>query len=151
MKKLFLMLLASTLFSFTAVSQKLATEKVPDVVKAAFTSKFPDAVKVSWELENANEFEANFQLNNKETSANFDNAGNCLETEIEIKVADLPMAVQETLKKDFSGMQVNEASKIESAKYGSCFEAEVKNGNEKFDILLSADGKILSKSKSDDD
>lgn len=73
--------------------------------------------------------------------------GKWLETETEIKVSALPAVIQSTLKRDFAGFKVEEASKIESLKNDNCFEAEIEKGEETFDVLFSTDGKVLSKTK----
>lgn len=147
MKRIIIVLLAAALMSNTAYAQKIAANKVPAAVASAFKAKFPNATKTSWEMENANEYEAEFKLNGKEVSANFDNTGKWLETETEIRVSALPMAVKNALKKDFAGFKIEEASKIESAKDGNCFEAEIEKGEETFDVLFTPDGKMLSKTK----
>ncbi len=140
------MLLVAATMSNVANAQKISADKVPASVTSAFKAKFPTATKVSWEMEKT-EYEANFKLNSEEVSANFDNIGKWMETETEIKVSALPTAIQSSLKKDFEGYKINEASKIESVKNGNCYEAEVEKGEETFDVLYSADGKVLSKTK----
>ena len=147
MKKIIFVLLSAALWSNAAYSQKIATDKVPSAVIAAFKAKFSTASKATWEMENTTEFEANFKLNGKKVSANFDNTGKWLETETEIKVSALPTAIQTTLKNDFAGFKIEEASKIESLKNGNCYEAEIEKGEETFDVLFTADGKVLSKTK----
>jgi hypothetical protein len=52
-------------------------------------------------------------------------------------------------KVDFMGYKMDEASKIESAKDGNCFEAEIEKGEETFDVLFTPDGKMLSKTKAE--
>jgi hypothetical protein len=147
MKKIIFMLLTTAIMSNSANAQKISADKVPAVVTSAFKTKFPTVTKTTWEMENKTEFEANFKSNAVETSANFDNTGKWLETETELKVSALPIAIQSTLKKDFAGFKINEASKIESVKHGNCYEAEIEKGEETFDILFTADGKVLSKTK----
>lgn len=141
------MLLIAVSMCNTACAQKISADKVPATVTSAFKAKFPTATKTSWEMEKTNEYEAGFKLNGSEMSANFDNSGKWLETETEIKVSALPASVQSALSKDFAGFKINEASKIESAKNGNCFEAEIEKGEETFDVLFSADGNMLSKTK----
>lgn len=147
MKKTLLALLTVAIVSNSVSAQKIATEKVPVAVTTAFKTKFPTVLKTSWEMENKTEFEANFHINGVETSANFDNTGKWLETETELKIAALPNAIQSTIKKDYAGFKINEASKIENIKNGKCFEAEIEKGEETFDVLFTADGKVLSKTK----
>ncbi len=147
MKKTLLALLSVAIVSNSVSAQKIAAEKVPVAVTTAFKTKFPTVLKTSWEMENKTEFEANFHINGVETSANFDNTGKWLETETELKIAALPNAIQSTIKKDYAGFKINEASKIENIKNGKCFEAEIEKGEETFDVLFTADGKVLSKTK----
>jgi len=147
MNRIIIGLLTAALMSNAAYAQKISVDKVPTAVTSAFKAKFPNATKTSWEMENANEYEASFKLNGKEVSANFDNTGKWLETETEIKVSALPAAVKAALSKDFAGFKIEEASKIESAKDGNCYEAELEKGEETFDVLFLPNGKILSKTK----
>lgn len=151
MKTLIIALHIAALMSIAACAQKIAEVKVPTEVTSAFKAKFPDAANAKWELENTNEYEANFKLNGEEVSANFDNSGKWLETETEIKVSDLPAAVQTALSTEFSGFKVEEASKVESAENGSGFEAEVEKGEETFDVLFSADGQMISKTQEEEE
>ncbi len=146
MKKTSIMLVA-VLFTSLSFAQKMQEKVIPAAVTSAFQKKFPIATKASWELENKTEYEAEFKLNGEEVSANFDNTGKWLETETEIKVSALPAVIQSTLKRDFAGFKVEEASKIESLKNDNCFEAEIEKGEETFDVLFSTDGKVLSKTK----
>lgn len=146
MKKLIFLLLGIALLSQVSFAQKVAASKVPNAVTSTFNSKFSSASNVKWELEDA-EYEANFKINGKEMSANFDKMGTWTETETEIKVSTLPASVRATLSKEFAGFKIEEASQIESAKNGNCYEAEIENGKESYDVLFSADGKFLSKTK----
>jgi len=140
-------MLAAVLITTGAFAQKIQEKDVPAAVVTAFKTKFPTTTKTNWEKENTNEFEAEFKLNGEEVSANFDNTGKWLETETEIKTAALPAAVQATLNKDFAGYKIEEAAKIESAKDGNVFEAEIEKGEESYDVLFTPDGKVLSKTK----
>lgn len=113
-------------------SQKSA----PAAVREAFSKKFPNVSDVDWGKENANEWEAEFEQNGSETSANFRTDGAWLETEVEIQVADLPVPVQSALK----GKKIKEAARIERADGSTVFEAEVR----KKDWLFDAAGKRLN-------
>jgi len=147
MKKIILGLFSTIILSLSVNAQKINTEKVPAAVTTAFQSKFTFATKVKWEMENKTEYEASFDMNGAEMSANFDSYGNWLETETEIKTTTLPIAVLAQLKSDFAGYKIEEASKIESTKNGTCYEAEIEKGLEKYDVLFTVDGKVISKSQ----
>ena len=150
MKNIILMLIATLIFMNVGNIQKISPDKVPNAVSTAFKTKFPMVSKVKWEMEKENEYEAIFKLNGKETTANFDNLGKWMETETEIKVSELPQSVQLALKNDFKGFKIEEACKIESAKDGICYEAEIEKGKESFDVIFTQYGKVLSKTKIDE-
>jgi len=141
---------AAFVVSYGVAAQKITSEKVPSAVRASYKAKFPTATKESWEMESKTEFEVNFKLNGKEVSANFDESGKWLETETEVESASLPAAVQSTLKNEFTGFKVAEAAQIETADGTIRYEAEMKKAKETFEVLLSAEGKILKKTKKGD-
>jgi len=100
---------------------------------------------VKWSKEGATEFEAEFEINKRAQSANFDTKGKWLVTETEIKKSDLPPSVQVTIEKEFPGYKIEEAEKAESWDNGSFYEVELKNGKLKYEIQLTADGKVIKK------
>ncbi|CAN5625149.1 hypothetical protein BH11BAC2_BH11BAC2_22860 [soil metagenome] len=151
MKNLMLVVAFLMFLNITASAQKVSASKVPASVLTAFKTKFPTVSKVEWEIENTKEYEAGFKMNGVETSANFDESGKWLETETEIKISELPSAVQESLKNEFVGYKINEASKLMLVDKGNCYEAEVEKGEDTFDILFSPDGKVISKTKTEEE
>lgn len=128
-------------------AQKMREKDIPAAVTSAFKTKFPDATKASWEKEGTSDYEVSFKLNGKEISANFDDAGKWLETETEIKISDLPVAVKKALKKDFTDFKIEETSKIENVKDGNYFEVEMENDEATFDVMFTVDGIVLRKTK----
>lgn len=149
MKSINLMLLCTAFISVSAFAQKLSADKVPPIVHATFKTMFPSAEKTQWEMENDQEYEAEFKTGATEQSARFDRAGKWLETETEIKVSELPKAVQDALAKEFAGYKVKEACKVEDVIHGSAYEAEVQKDKEEMDVLLDASGKVLKKETED--
>ncbi len=145
MKIIFLIALASIGVISVCSAQKISSDKVPAVVKSSFKTKFPTVKKADWEMEKS-DYEANFKIDGKETSANFDANGNWLETEIEIKTSELPSEVRIAVISYFEEYKLKEASMIESAEHGKCYEAEVEKGEETLDALFAPDGKLISKS-----
>lgn len=142
MKKTILTSLAAvSLFSFTACAQKLAVEKVPAAVKASFAKDFP-GITTSWEKEKAN-YEANFKQNGNAMSALYQSNGNKKETEMDIKVSDLPATVTAYIAQNFKGEAIKEAAIITRANGEVNYEAEVKG----MDRLFSKDGKFIKSVK----
>ena len=135
-----LMVFISTM-TVTACGQKT---NVPAKVKTAFEQKFPTAKKVKWDKENEIEWEAEFKMNSKEYSANFNSDGKWMETEYEIKKSDIPSAVKSSLDSDFKGYKIEEAEISETAD-GKVYEFELEKGKTDIEVAISTDGSILKK------
>jgi hypothetical protein len=129
------------LFSLTigTVFAACAQKTPPAAVVSTFNQKFQNVKELEWGMEKNGEWEAEFEQTGGEMSANFSADGKWLETETEIKPADLPAPVQAALK----GKKVKEASKILRADGSTVYEAEVK----KKDMIFDAGGKLLSEDK----
>lgn len=139
-------------------------QDVPSKVNEAFAEKFPNARQVKWEKESAEEFEAEFTIDGTRMSANFDPRGNWKETEAEISHSDLPKAVQETLKSDYSELRGTHIYKV-TQPGKTLYEVEVANdGAEEYEdheqeekeevyeegkniheLVFDADGKLVKK------
>ena len=131
MKKVLLPSLFVFAFYLSACAEKIP----PQAVLTAFQQKFPAIKDIDWENEKNGEWEAEFEMNGTEMSANFTPDGKWLETEKEIKFTDLPAPVQDALK----GKKVKELAKIERADGTTIFEAEVKHK----DLLFDTAGKMV--------
>jgi hypothetical protein len=142
MKNTIILLVASLFLSVPAFSQKTT----PDIVKKEFAKKYPAAQSVKWSSEEANEWEAEFTDNGKEMSSGFDNNGVWLETEVEITGKELPEAVLNTLKNEFTGYKKGEMSIIEDPKMNG-YEIELKKGEETISIVIDNSGKVIKKSE----
>jgi len=149
MKKsaLLLALVVSVLFIY---AQKLKDSNVPSAVKSAFAKKFPKAKEVKWSKENTNEFEAKFETGNMEQSANFDHTGKWLGTETEIKKSELPQAVQASIIREFADFKIEETEKAEFPDKDMVYEVELTKGKLKYEVQLSADGKVVRKEEMKD-
>ena len=116
-----------------------AQKTPPTAVVTTFNQKFQNVEDLEWEQEKNGEWEAEFEQNDIESSASFSTDGKWLETETEIKTADLPAPVLAALK----GKKVKEAARILRADGSTVYEAEVKRK----DMIFDASGKILSEGK----
>ena len=128
-------------FSLSACGQK---NDVPAKIKTAFDQKFPTAQKVTWDKENATVWEAEFKMNGKEYSANYDNNGNWKETEYEIKKSAIPVSVKQTLDKEFAGYKIEEAEISETAT-GKVYEFAMEKEEKDMEVAISPDGKVVKK------
>lgn len=114
--------------------------ETPAAVKSKFSSLYPKATSVKWEKENGN-YEAEFKLNNVETSVLLDAKGNVIEKETQMEVTALPKMINDYVTKNYPGEKIKEASKIEDSKNNVTYEAEVNN----VDLLFDAKGNFVKK------
>lgn len=138
MKKV--ILFAASIFVFSSF---VFAAKPPAKVQRAFEAKFPAAANVKWGKENSTEWEAEFTLNGVKTSANFKTTGDWVETESKIDVSELPEAVTSEIKKLYPKGEITAAFRIESAKDGTKYEADVRTGKKIGEVILKADGTKL--------
>lgn len=163
MKKVFIFAIVAIgiLFNYQiSFAQKISSAELPAQVAESFRKHFPEVKNAEWEKEGTN-FEAEYKVskinmdNPKakkleiEKSAVFNAAGDLIQTEEEINVADLPKSIIEYANKNYPGKKINEAAKITEITGEVKYEAEIG----KDDYLFDAHGKFLSKEsdKKDDD
>ena len=144
MKKL-LVLLVCIVFVIGVSAMNQKDEKIPAAAKTGFATKFPTAQKVKWSVEKPGEFEAEYTMNGVESSVLFDAKGNLLESETEIKEADLPQSVKAAIAKDFTGYKMDEIEKAVDANGATTFEMEAAKGKDKLEISFDSNGKLLGK------
>ncbi|MEI8007062.1 MAG: hypothetical protein WCI48_12715 [Bacteroidota bacterium] len=65
--------------------------------------------------------------------------------ETEIKESDLPKEVSASVAKNFAGFKISDVSKMDTPDKGVCYEMDVNNGKEGFEVTFSSKGDILSK------
>ena len=141
MKNVLSLLLFTTALSLAASAQKLEASKVPSPVKAAFEKKYPGAV-AQWENEDG-KYEAGFKQNGKKMAALFEANGTMTESEVDIKVSQLPSVVLAYVKDHYKGATIKEGAVITKADGTLNYEAEVN----KMDVLFDAKGKFIKESK----
>ncbi|HEY6978271.1 MAG TPA: PepSY-like domain-containing protein [Chitinophagaceae bacterium] len=111
MKNAILLLLL--MVSFGTVKSFAQIRKVPAEVTDAFKAKYPDAQNVEWK-DKITFFEASFELNNADMTADFSSKGEWQETEKKMDFDALPDAVKEGFKKSkYSDWTPGSVTKIE--------------------------------------
>ena len=136
MQKMMLLLTICLGAGFAACAQKTPP---PAAVVAAFNQKFSNIEELKWGKEKNGDWEAEFEQAEVDMSANFSADGKWIETETEIKVADLPAPVKAALK----GKRVKEAARIEKADGATVYEAEVRRK----DMIFDANGNLQLEEK----
>jgi hypothetical protein len=132
------------------ISLVACAQQPPQNVKQNFQSRFKSATRVKWDQEEKNEWEAEFKMNGDAMSASFDNTGKWLETEKELKKNQLPAAVLNAFNTLYTGYKMEEASAIEKPDFKG-YELGIEKGKEAWEILVTADGKIISKKEAEED
>jgi Putative beta-lactamase-inhibitor-like, PepSY-like len=121
----------------------LFAQKAPDAVQKAFAQKFPMVKKVSYDREKNGDYEAEFSVNGTETSANFTADGKWLETEKPITTTALPADVVKAINAKYPSAKIVGAAQIETLDKGTLYEADLKIGIKKQEILLDAKGNFV--------
>jgi hypothetical protein len=142
MKTSILIFSAFLLMSFSTYGQ--SGKDIPSNVATSFSQKFPHATKVVWGKENDSEWEAEFKMDEKEYSANFNNSGEWTETEYEISAKEIPAAVKITLDKECAGFKIK-VSEVSETNEGKVYEFGLDKGEEKLEVAIDAAGKVLTK------
>lgn len=130
------------LLPFISFGQKTNEKNVPHAIKDAFHSKYPNVKDVKWEKEEGN-YEAGFDVNQVENSVLFSQDGKIIETEIEIKISQLPKNALDYLKEHYKNQKIKEAAKIITHKGVVIYEAEI-HGK---DILFDEKGTFITRDK----
>lgn len=125
------------------VATNCYAQQIPAKAKTAFISHFPKATSVKWGKDGKDSYEANFMENGKEMSANFATNGAWQETETEMAGNDLPKNILEAVKKKYPNGKIVGGAKIELANKEIHYEADVKNGKKKMEVILSEKGEFI--------
>jgi len=140
--KTFLVAIAFTGSSFFSSGQNIAVSEVPSVVMNTFKNTFPAALKEDWEKKD-NNFEVEFKLGAAEHGAVLDAAGKLLLTKQEVAAAEVPAAINNVIKQEYSRYTLDEAEKI--VYNGQVYyEIELSGFILDKEVIFSADGKPAS-------
>lgn len=129
-----------TVVSFLLFLTRTFAGTPPTEVQKAFEQKFTKATNIKWAKESSKEWEAEFSLDGTKVSANFSNDGTWVETEKEISVSELPSKVSSSIKQQNPNCEIVSAYKIESATKQTKYEADIKIGKIKKEVVLFVDG-----------
>ena len=134
---------AFVLFGGVAVAQEVTELQVPEPVKDAFSCLYPSINRVSWDFDDTN-YSASFKMEEKAMSLLFDEYGSVVEVKNEIKFYELPLDVNQLLKKEYSDWRIGKASHINSN--GTCyFETVVEKEEETMVLVFNQHGGLLLK------
>jgi uncharacterized protein YajQ (UPF0234 family) len=118
--------------------------QAPEKVLIAFNQKFANVTNIKWSKENSTEYEANFEQNGKNCSANFATDGSWLETETEVDLNQVPEIVKKAFYKKFSkDKKIKAVDKIEKKDGTFNYEIEYKSGLITKEIVFDTEGNVI--------
>lgn len=141
MKTLFLVALMS-IIAANGFAQEAKKTAIPSNILQAFNKNFKGAKEVKWDKED-NNYEASFDYNGSDNSVLFNQEGKIVETEIEIKVSQLPKNALQYLNDNYKNQKVKEAAKIVTEKDNLIYEAEIKGK----DLFFDENGNFIKSNK----
>src|SRR5258708_14514634 len=132
--------------------ERVPLGKLPKVVVDAVKAKFPGA-KLLEAYEETEDGKSTYEVNVEQKGREFDvfltPTGKIIEIAHEIKIADLPKAVVDALKKKYPKCQLDEAEEV-VADGKTLFEVTIATADDKdLVITLDAKGKILEEEEAD--
>ncbi|MGV3538537.1 MAG: PepSY-like domain-containing protein [Rufibacter sp.] len=137
MRTLMISLMAAGSLSI-GCSQKINVSDLPSVVQNGLKSQFPAAANLEWEK--AGEFyEAEFDLNQVELTAQVDATGKVVAVKQDVAVTDLPSSVSEALKRDFPAHQIDDLEKVERSGQ-VLYQVELENANQDVQRVYTQEG-----------
>ena len=143
MKKAVLILLVFC--GYFAYPQGVDTKDVPVTIKSKFTKLFPSATNDKWGKVGKDSYECEFSNNGIETAVDFDLMGNLHETEMEVKLKDLPSAINEYVMKKYSWKKIKEAEEVTDEKGVVTYRVGV--GIKARELIFDNKGNFLKQTK----
>jgi len=131
--------------SYTIVSAQQL--KIPVQVKKSFEQRYPNAKAVNWSFNQDDKlWDVVYEKEALEYSSSFSEAGDWLQTDINIKITELPDAVMNTLREQFLEYDIEEIERLETPE-GLFYEIEVglEEGSEErdYELTISQDGTVI--------
>ncbi len=129
----------------TGFGQDIPQSQVPSLIVNGFQQSFPKAYDIEWEIDGELykvEFETG--LTGRDHDIWYDKAGKMIRHKEEITKSELPKKVSETISRDFNGYRLDDIKKITEGEK-VIYTVELKSFREDWDVILDAEGNILSK------
>lgn len=142
MKKIIFLGLILTGSVFQTYSQDIFQSQVPSLVLNSFQQKFPKASDIEWEMK-GNQYKAEFETGFfKDHEVWFDEKGEMVKHKEEVSKSDLPDAIQEAIKANFSKYRVDDIEKV-TEKESVIYRIEMKTLTEEVGLVFDENGKVL--------
>ena len=143
MKRIFFLLLFFAAFTLTNAQIR----KIPAAVTDAFAQRYPHATKVEWK-DKLQYFEASFELNGSEISADFSSKGEWQGSERNMNFDDLPAEVKDGFAKSkYTDWDKKSVTEVQEPGKPLAYKINIsKSDLQKKNLLFDANGKLLKES-----
>lgn len=138
MKKTLLFFLAAGGITLSGCSKWLPSKEAPALVHNTLMARFPYATEVDWEKK-AGLFQAEFSQGEQDQAVMIDETGKIKMIRQEITLAELPPAVLEKIKKNYSTFQVDDLERVEKGA-SLYYQVELEKGLREKKLVLRPDG-----------
>lgn len=116
---------------------------VPKAVSDAFRAQYPGEDDPDWEIDAHGNWESHFKVNGVKYRADYLPNGAWVETETSIKKKQLPKAIRDAIKLDYSQYKIAELELVDSATKGIFYDVEFKQKGKNKDVEFRPDGSEL--------
>jgi hypothetical protein len=132
--------LCMTALTTMAAAQDIPQSQVPSVVLNAFQSKYSNATDVEWEME-GDLYKVEFEIGRYDHDLWIDKNGVIKRHKEEISKSDLPAAITDKIRTQYSEYRIDDVEKIEiDGKVTYKVELDGKGGDR--DVFFAPDGTI---------
>jgi hypothetical protein len=148
-RKLFYIFCCVIFISFSGSAQELSEEEVPVAVRNSFYELYPNMFVYEWELEKKEQvYEAEFMNKGREMEAIFRPDGTYIGTEIDIKMEDMPEAVQKAFAlSDYSKWVVEDTEEFDRKEGEKLYVIEVERRKKKVKLYYTKNGSLINVKK----
>lgn len=135
------LILLTTTFAFS--SCKDSSYSPPKNVVSAFKAKYPSAKRVEWEVKNTYQV-AEFHIDFTEVEAWFDNNGQWVMTESDVKFSSLPVVIRNSFKSgEYGKWEVEDVDKLERAGMETIYIIEAELGEQEVALHYLENGTLV--------
>ncbi len=141
------LILTAALNGCAMYSKKVELGDVPPTAQTVIESHTSGGTieEITFEKEEGKHFyKVEYKKNGREFELQIDDDGNVLEIEESMKMEDLPPAVQETVKTESAGGEIEELV-LETEKGKTFYEVEFKKDGKEHEVKIAEDGTVLER------
>lgn len=131
---------------YAVSAQEINAAQVPASIIKAFEAKYPGATDVEWEKQGT-QYKTSFDMGDTDHEAFYSTSGKLVSHSHDINDAELPAAVQASVKTNFPNHKIDDPERIETNGVVT-YKVEL-DGKPDMKAIFSSSGKVLSKMKDD--